>query len=188
MESPGVASCGPWWGPLGRVLGASWGVGPPLGGLLGPFGSLLEVSWALLEPCHSRGLEMSVGPPPVWTSLGTVLGASWAVLGASWAVLGLRGPVVARVAWPGMGIAIFIMVAVQLLLVVEHRGQEEVCAVRVQKDLGAGCDRARERQERPRRPPGKGRDQHAFGTGGERVVSAVAVPSLSGNRERTMPR
>ena len=69
-------------------MGVSWG---PLGGILGPLGTLLGVSWGVLGAGSSfsavlgrtwRVLGASLGP------LGGVLGPSWAVLAASWGPLG----------------------------------------------------------------------------------------------------
>ena len=69
-------------------MGVSWG---PLGGILGPLGTLLGVSWGVLGAGSSfsavlgrtwRVLGASLGP------LGGVLGPSWAVLATSWGPLG----------------------------------------------------------------------------------------------------
>ena len=82
-------------GPLGSLLGASWG---PLGSLLGALGGLLGplgVSWGLLGNIALRR-QISASS---WKRLGSDLGPSrdrlgppwgppWARLGASWGLLG----------------------------------------------------------------------------------------------------
>ena len=82
-SGPFFASWGPLaglLGPLGRLLGASWGLfmasWGPLGPSWGPLGALLGAFWALLGA--------SWGPlGPSWGPLGGTLGGSWALLGAS---------------------------------------------------------------------------------------------------------
>ena len=77
--------------PLGGLLGASWGLLRPPGGLLGRkarFFSFLSPSWAPVGPVLGAS----------WAILGgswVVLGSSWAVVGASWEPLGLS--------WGGLG-------------------------------------------------------------------------------------
>ena len=58
------------WGPLGRVLGASWGLWARPGALWGLPLELLGASWG---------------------ALGGLLGASWGLLGASWGPPGAGG-------------------------------------------------------------------------------------------------
>ena len=81
------------WGPLGAVLGRSWGrLGPfwePLGRPLGRLGAVLAekgpswgslgASWAVLGAILGR-------PGGLLGPLGAVLGPSWAVLGLSSAI------------------------------------------------------------------------------------------------------
>ena len=91
------------WGPLGRLLGASWGLPWASGGLLGaswgPLGGLLGrlgASWAHLGSIcvissgwHAKRKRHGAVLGASWGRLGPPLGPPWGHLGASG---GLRGP------------------------------------------------------------------------------------------------
>ena len=71
-------------GPLGGLLGASWG---PLGASWGPLRALLGPPGAP----ETRKLDFWIFWPPLGPVLGpfwAVVGAFWAVLAPSWAILG----------------------------------------------------------------------------------------------------
>ena len=101
-DGPKIA-LGASWGPLGRLLEASWGLPwsswGPFGGILGSLGT----SWACLGgPLETirflNAIWKRLGGDleATWGRLGAVLGPPWARLGASWGHLGaswsLLGP------------------------------------------------------------------------------------------------
>ena len=90
-------------GPLGRLLGASWGLLERLGSLVGACWELLGITlgasrghlWHLearrsffKKCCFSFVFSILLASGE---ALGGLLGRSWGLLGASWGVLGLLG-------------------------------------------------------------------------------------------------
>ena len=105
-------------GPLGELLGASWGllgaIMVPSWGHLGAYWSLLGASWGHLGGHRSRkggGNSHPLSGAPQHRLLGRSWGALGTLLGRSWALLGAPGAILARF-WtprrsilvpPGMG-------------------------------------------------------------------------------------
>ena len=107
----------PSWGPLGPILGQSWGhlsfaILGHLGVILGPqvepkifknlwFShgcctcSLLKPSWAIIRVMYENTKKKNIGKSMIlaprwaaWAPLGAILGPPWAVLGPSWGRFG----------------------------------------------------------------------------------------------------